>query len=117
MKNVARKTVLSVATLGLMAGISMGALATPYGETYIHGSAANTQSIRIKFSAADLASDEGRAELHSRIKRTARKVCGPTTWREAGGLRNMSRNRACYDSAVESALGQLEPRQVAALGD
>lgn len=79
--------------------------------------AIETQSINIAYQGADLASDEGRAKLYGKIKRAAKEVCGPTSSREAGGLSLASRNRQCYESAMQAAINQVEAVQLVSLAN
>lgn len=76
-----------------------------------------TQSISIAYNSSDLATDEGRANLYGKIKRAAKAVCGPTGSREAGGLSLASRNRECYQSAMEAALSQVDTGQLVSLAN
>ncbi len=79
--------------------------------------AATTASVSVDYAVSDLATAEGRARLQARIKRAAEKVCGPTGYREAGGLAIASHNRKCVDAAMATAVNQLDSSQVATLSN
>jgi len=86
-------------------------------EQTVPSEAIETQSINIAYQGADLASDEGRARLYGKITRAAKAVCGPTGSRAAGGLRLASRNRQCYESAMQAAVSQVEAVQMVSLAN
>ena len=117
MKNTNLSNILAAATISLVAGFSMTAAAGQFDETLVQGDSAEMQTVRVQYLPSDLATEEGRKILHSRIERAAKKVCGPTNLRDAGGLRNMSRNRQCYDQALQAASSQIGFDQVAVIGD
>ena len=71
----------------------------------------------MQYVSTELATTEGREALQTRLERAAKKVCGPINVRDAGSLRNMSRNKQCYDQALQAAASQIGFDQVAAIGD
>jgi len=117
MKNLTLSNILAAATISLVAGFSMSAAAGQFDETLVQGDSAEIQTVRVQYLPSDLATAEGREILHSRLRQAAKKVCGPTNLRDAGGLRNMSRNRQCYDQALQAAASQIGFDQVAVISN
>jgi UrcA family protein len=101
------------ATLFAVAASLPVAASTEMVSTTAPGAGTELQSVSIHYSRAELATDSGRTELYSRIRRAARKVCGPTEPRQAGGLALASRNRSCYQQAMEAAVRQVGAAQLA----
>ncbi|MEZ5503794.1 MAG: UrcA family protein [Halioglobus sp.] len=83
---------------------------------HLPDSAIQTQSISVA-GCQRSADGRGSRELYSRIRSAAEAVCGPANLREAGSLSMASRNRKCYNSAVEEAVSQVQSRQLAALAN
>jgi UrcA family protein len=94
-------------------------LSSPAGageaQAYSIPLATSTESVSISYTNADLHTEEGRAILQSKIKHAAEKVCGPTSFREAGSIANASHNRKCVNDAVTAAASQLDASRVASL--
>jgi UrcA family protein len=93
-----------------------GAAAGQLEETYVQPDTAEVRSVRVQYLSGDITTDEGRVDLQRRISIAAKSVCGPLGARAAGGLRMASRNKRCYDEAVQAALSQIGHRQIAASG-
>ena len=117
MKNSIFNNVASVAALSLAVLLSSQAGAEEIQEQAFTDRMIETQSISIAYNDSDLATDEGRANLYGKIKRAAKAVCGPTGARDAGGLSLASRNRECYQSAMEAALSQVDTGQLVSLAN
>ncbi len=117
MKTFTKTSVLSVATMTLALGISAQAYAEQVDETFVQGNHQGSQSITIQYTASELANEEGLDNLYGQIKRAARKVCGPTGLREAGGLSTAARNRECFEEAVSAAVSQVGSEQLASIGN
>jgi UrcA family protein len=115
MKNASLKTIVTATALSLGVVFASQAGAAAIQEQALSSRLVETQSISIAYAGTDLASDEGRASLLAKIKRAAKEVCGPTGLREAGSLNMASRNRKCYEGAIEAAVSQVETGQVASL--
>lgn len=115
MKKSTFNSIVTAAALGLTLGLSGHASAEQIQEQAALGNGVQVKSISIPYKSGDLTSDAGRANLYGRIKSAAKEVCGPTGLLEAGGLRIASRNRKCYEAALDEAVSQLESRQVATL--
>ena len=115
MKSLIFNNVAAAATFSLAVLLSTQAGAEELQEQALSARMIETQSISIAYHASDLATDEGRADLYGKIKRAAKAVCGPTGARDAGGLSLASRNRECYDSAIEAALSQVDTGQMVTL--
>ena len=117
MKNFTLNKILPATVFSLITGFSMsGAAAGQLEETYVHPDNAEARSVRVQYQSGDIATDEGRAELQRRISIAAKSVCGPLGAHAAGGLRMASRNKRCYDEAVQAAVSQIGHRQFAASG-
>jgi UrcA family protein len=61
----------------------------------------------ISYADLNLASETGRDTLARRIESAARQVCGSTSYRSAGGVRQATVNRRCVDEAVAEALAAV----------
>jgi UrcA family protein len=117
MRNSIFNNVATAAAFSLAVLISSQAGAEEMQEQALSDRTIETQSISIAYNSSDLATDEGRANLYGKIKRAAKAVCGPTGSREAGGLSLASRNRECYQSAMEAALSQVDTGQLVSLAN
>lgn len=101
------------------AALTLGAASTPVfatdvvGETVIQGNAVQIE--RIEYERGELATQAGRQTLERRIENAAERVCGSRDFREVGSLRLVAQNRACFDTAVNDALGQLDTAQLATI--
>jgi UrcA family protein len=115
MNNASLSKVVSATAFSLAVMLSSQANANATQEQAMSSQMIETQSISIPYADRDLATDTGRANLLGKIKRAAKEVCGPTGSREAGGLRFASRNRECYENAMEAAVSQVETGQLASL--
>lgn len=113
MKNIAMKSILSVAALTLTAGLSSQAAAGAMDETLVHGAAVPTKTVT--YDRGELATTQGRARVERQIENAAAAVCGPTDFRLAGSLSTASKNRSCVEQAVESAMSKIGADQVAAI--
>lgn len=117
MNNASLKNVVTATALSLGIVFAGQAAAEANQEQALSSRAIETQSVSVAYIGSDLNTDEGRAGLYNKIKRAARQVCGPTGAREAGGVRYASRNRQCYEDAMEAALSQVETGQLASLAN
>ena len=117
MKNVTLNKILSATAVSLIAGFSINtAAAGQLEETFVQPDTAEVESVRVQYLSTDIATDEGRANLQRRISVAAKSVCGPLGAHAAGGLRMASRNKQCYDEAVQAAESQIGLEQFAASG-
>jgi UrcA family protein len=116
MNNLSRSGVFAASALGLLLVLPIGASASDYGETYVSTTGAKSEQVTVDYSDLDLSKRAGIESLHGRISRAARRVCGPSDWRQAGSTRIASANRACYDNAVSEGLKQIDSALVAATG-
>ena len=117
MKNITLNKVLSATAFSLIAGFSMNAaMAGQLEETYVESDTAEVRSVRVQYLSSDIVTDEGRANLQRRISVAAKSVCGPLSLHAAGGVRMVSRNKQCYDEAVQAAESQIGHEQFAAIG-
>ena len=115
MKNFSLNNILTAAALSLVAGLSINASATEQlDETYIQADPATVQTVRLQYSASELATEEGRIDLQHRVARAARKVCGRP---ERGNLNMASQINACYEEATQAAMSQIGFDQVAVIGN
>lgn len=115
MKNASVKNIVTATALSLGVLLANQAGAEGIQEQDMSSRVVETHSISVPYTGSDLATDSGRANLYGKIKRAAKQVCGPTDPRQAGGLKLASRNRDCYDSAMEAAISQVETGQLASL--
>ena len=115
MKSTSSKNVVAATAFSLGILLAGQASAEAIQDQTLSTQYLETQSISIPYTAGDLATIEGRADLYREIKRAAKRVCGPTGAREAGGLKLASRNRQCVENTVATAIGQVETGQLASL--
>jgi len=115
MKNASMKSLVTATALSLGVIFASQASAEAIQEQAMPSRAIETHSISIAYTGSDVATDEGRENLNRKIKRAAQQVCGSTNPRQAGGLKLASRNRQCYESAMKSALSQVNSGQLASL--
>lgn len=115
MKTPVSNSILTIAALTLAVSFSTSAAAERVSESTMPGATAAVQTISIAYSQADISTQQGRDNLHRKIRHAAKNVCGPTGLGEAGGLSMMSRNRKCYDEAVNAALSQVGAGQQTAM--
>ena len=116
MKALSNTSVLSAAALigAISFSSSAGAGAAP--DTTSPGAGVSIQTVTIPYSVAEVATETGRAELHGKIRRAAREVCGPAGLRDTGSLAVSARNRKCYQEAVDAAMSQVGYSQLASAG-
>lgn len=117
MKNSIFNNAVTAAALSVAVLLSSQAGAEEIQGEAFSSRVIETQSISIPYAGSDLATDKGRANLYGKIKRAAKEVCGPISSREAGGLSIASRNRQCYESAMEAAVSQIETGQLVSLAN
>jgi UrcA family protein len=115
MKNTSLKNVVTASAFSLGILLAGQASAEAIQDQSLSAQYIETQSISIPYTAGDLATNEGRADLYREIKRAAKRVCGPTGAREAGGLKLAARNRQCLENTLATAIGQVETGQLASL--
>jgi len=115
MKNESLKKLVTATVLSLGVVLASQAGAETMQEQALSARGVESQSISIPYSGKELDTDKGREELYLKIKRAAKQVCGPSDPRQAGGLQLAARNRKCYESAMETALSQVETGQLASL--
>jgi len=116
MKTFVLNSVMTAAAFSLALGASSRANAEQFSDDFMTGSNDGMQSIKIHYARGELATDGGLEILYSKIKRAVAEICGPTGLREAGGLTNASRNRKCYDEAMNAAVSQVSSDGMAGLG-
>lgn len=68
----------------------------------------------VKYSPLNASTAFGRAEIEAQVKRAASQLCGPRSFREAGSLSEMRRNKSCYNEAVKDAMSQLKSSDLVA---
>ena len=114
MNNSSISNILCGAVFSILASVSIGASAGGYSETLVNGQAQSLETFAVSYADLDLSKSEGIEALHRRISNAARKVCGPSDYRQAGSLRISARNKACYDDAVSEGISQIDSAQMAA---
>jgi UrcA family protein len=105
------------AAFGMASMVSTGASAEGYSETVVSTQAQGLQTVTVSLSDLDLSKSEGIETLHQRISRAARRVCGPSDYRQAGSFRLAAANKACYNDAVAEGMSQIDNVQMAAAGE
>ncbi|MDH4047368.1 MAG: UrcA family protein [Gammaproteobacteria bacterium] len=72
--------------------------------------ASTGEPVRIKVSYADLdlAKDDGIELLYRRLKSAASNACGPTSLLQAGSVRQVMGNRACYKDLLDRAVQKAD---------
>lgn len=64
--------------------------------------------VSIVYNTEDASTEVGRAELELQVRRVAEKICGSQQLRIAGSLTQVQENRACYETAVSSAMEKIK---------
>lgn len=116
MKNLVLNSVITAAAFSLALGAASQANAEQFNEDFTAGDNDGVQSIKIQYARGELATDNGLDILYGKIKRAAAEICGPRGLREAGGLTNATRNRKCYDDAMNGAISQVGADRMAGVG-
>ena len=63
--------------------------------------------VRVTYNADDAVTNYDRIELERQIRRAAEQVCGSQNLRRAGSIRQVVKNRNCYQKAVADALNSI----------
>jgi len=113
-KNFTKK--LSVVTFGLVAALSMTAVADSVNETTITTSANGLRTATVSFADLDLTTAAAQETLYYRVSGAARKVCGSSDVRRVGSVKIAAENKACYDTTLEQAMSDTHASQVASIG-
>ena len=116
MNTFVKNSLVAAATLSAVISFSSQASAGETQEMSVNQPGLGIQTVSIPYAIAELSTDEGRANLHAKIRHAAREVCGPTGLRETGSLTLSSRNRKCYEEAVDAAVSQVSHGQLASTG-
>lgn len=68
------------------------------------------ESVRIEVSYADLNLDEaaGIETLYQRLRSAAAGVCGPISLFEAGSVKQVTNNKACYKDLLDRAVRKAD---------
>lgn len=91
----------------LAIGLTVVLAAPLFANAANEGYAFEDTSIRVSFSDLDLSSTSGVEALYMRLKAASEEACGPTNYREAGTLRQLVQNKACYDEALSKAVSKV----------
>jgi UrcA family protein len=75
-------------------------------------SAEGFRTTTVSYADLDLNNAEARKTLNFRISRAAEKVCGSVSRRSVGSLAQASKNRSCYNSAMDEAMRNLSDGQI-----
>ncbi len=103
-QSTARK--LSLAVLGVTAGMALNVQAERYGETIVSTSADGIRTAKIAVGDININTEAGFETLSYRVKNAAKMVCGPADFRRAGSLGQARDNRDCAVSAYDEAMSQ-----------
>jgi UrcA family protein len=70
----------------------------------------NQESVRIEVSFADLDLDKaaGIETLYKRLRSAAAGACGPRSLTEAGSVRQVSNNKACFKDLLDRAVRKAD---------
>ncbi len=113
MKNSTMTKILCTAVFGVAASVSVMASADTYNETVVSTSAQGLRTATVSYADLDLNTAKARETLQYRISNAARKVCGSVDRSHAGSLAQASKNRSCYNGAMNDAMSSLSNGQVA----
>lgn len=111
MKNVTKT--ICAAVFGITAGMSGMAMAGSYNETVVTTSPEGLRTATVSYADLDLNNVSARESLRFRISSAAEKVCGSKDRKLAGSLAQASKNRSCYNSAMDEAMRSISNGQVA----
>ena len=73
--------------------------------------------VHVQYVRSELATEQGREQMHRRISMAARDVCGPMTLQAAGGVKYVAQNRQCFAEAREAAWSQIDAMHTASLAE
>jgi len=106
--NVVRSFLLGAA-VALFAIPVVGA-ATPQ----VNDSAENVVSV--SYADLNVSSEAGLASLYSRLRGASSAACGPQySIRDAGSLRQLNENRACYDEVLSKLVAKFDSDKLDAI--
>ena len=111
MKNVTKT--ICAAVFGITVGMSGMATAGSYNETVVTTSAEGFRTTTVSYADLDLNKASARESLNFRISSAAEKVCGSKNRSSVSSLAQASKNRSCYNNAMEEAMRNLSNGQVA----
>ncbi len=107
MKNSTVTKTICSAIFGLTAAVSLTATAGDDNETRVTTSVEGIRTATVSYDDLDLSHARGREVLQYRISAAARKVCGSSQRSDAGSLAQASKNRNCYNGAMDDAMRSL----------
>lgn len=118
MKNSTISKVLFTAAVGIAASASVMAnpafeTETIYGETVVTTTAEGLRTATVSYADLDLNTSKAQEILHYRLSYAAHKVCGSSNRSDAGSLAQASKNRSCYNSAMDEAMSGISNGQIA----
>ncbi|MFK7864285.1 MAG: UrcA family protein [Pseudohongiellaceae bacterium] len=96
----------------IAAAIAFTIPAIASADTEVSENAEN--QLTVKYSPLIASTASGRAEIEAQIKRAASQLCGPRSFREAGSLTEMKRNKSCYNAAVKDGMSQIKTSDLVA---
>ncbi|MBT4518428.1 MAG: UrcA family protein [Halieaceae bacterium] len=105
--------ILCAAVFTVTASGAMADMNDNVADTATNNSTEKSQTLSVSYADLDLSTAESRETLQTRVMRAARKVCGSTSYRVNGSLRQAADNRSCYNNAVADAMRQVSSEQVA----
>ena len=89
--------------------IFAAALAAPLiASAGIKSSNIEEVSVHVSYSGYDLRTAAGKQLIERKIKQAAQEVCGASNYTESRSLKQLTRNKACYEDAVQNAMSGLE---------
>jgi UrcA family protein len=110
--NKVTKTICA-AVFAITAGISTVASAGSTNETVVTTSVEGFRTATVSYTDLDLNNADARQTLNFRISSAAEKVCGSVNRASVSSLAQVSKNRSCYNRAMDEAMRNLSDGQVA----
>ena len=116
MKTSTMTKVLFTAAFGIAASASVMAnpaftSETSYGKTVVTTSAEGLRTATVSYADLDLSTNKAQETLRYRLSYAAHKVCGSSRRSAAGSLAQASKNRSCYNSAMDEAMSNVSNAQ------
>ena len=80
----------------------------------IKTSQVSENKISVSYSQYDLKTATGRAAVERQVRQAARRICGPVGYTQAGSVKKVIVNKACFDEAVENAMDSVNGHSISA---
>ena len=73
------------------------------------------RSEKVNYSDLNIDKKEGVEALYRRLKQASKRVCGLDSLRVSGGVREISRSRACYRETLDEAVAEIESEELSSI--